>query len=405
MLSRLVQPISYHLLQRITQFPIPQQRYTTTSFRVLYSTLSICDDIPKKLKKFERKPLVTCINELKRRGREKRKERQKVGEIVLPSPKNGLLVQKLVPIAKEIFAARSELLSSLSRLVKYIAIYSCSICGEVHVGDPPHQIRTCNVRGSLSSKEHSWVKGGIEHILPLVESFHLYDRIGRAVSHNEMLQVDRIPAIVELCIQAGVDIPEYLTRRRTFPVYCVAGRIIDFEKRFPKEISLDKDIDELGFLYKKKRLDEDTDSMEMHCDDIQAVAIRGMKAWKKMCSGASKLMEKYAVQTCGYCPEVQVGPKGHRVQNCQAYKHQMRDGQHAWQEATINDFVPPVYVYHIQDQQPNKPLVNELKRYYGMLPAVVELFSQAGAPVEKNYAHTMRVDVVVPDMDEEKLVS
>ncbi|KAI5400965.1 APO protein 1, chloroplastic [Lathyrus oleraceus] len=269
MLSRLVRPISYHLLQRITQFPIPQQRYTTTSFRVLYSTLSICDDFPKKLKKFERKPLVTCINELKRRGREKRKERQKVGEIVLPSPENGLLVQKLVPIAKEIFAARSELLSSLSRLVKYIAIYSCSICGEVHVGDPPHQIRTCNVRGSLSSKEHSWVKGGIEHILPLVESFHLYDRIGRAVSHNEMLQVDRIPAIVELCIQAGVDIPEYLTRRRTFPVYCVASRIIDFEKRFPKEISLDKDIDELGFPYKKKRLDEDTDSMEMHCDDIQ----------------------------------------------------------------------------------------------------------------------------------------
>ncbi|MCH90524.1 APO protein 3 mitochondrial-like [Trifolium medium] len=125
-----------------------------------------------------------------------------------------------------------------------------------------------------------------------------------------------------------------------------------------------------------------------------------MKAWKKMCTGASKLMETYAVQTCGYCPEVQVGPKGHRVRNCQAYKHQMRDGQHAWQEATINDFVPPVYVYHARDQ----PLVNELKRYYGMLPAVVELFSQAGAPVEKNYAHTMRVDVVVPEMDEEKWV-
>lgn len=113
-------------------------------------------------------------------------------------------------------------------------------------------------------------------------------------------------------------------------------------------------------------------------------------------------MEKYAVQTCGYCPEVQVGPKGHRVRNCQAYKHQMRDGQHAWQEATINDLVPPVYVYHIRDRQPSKPLVNELKRYYGMLPAAVELFAQAGAPVEKNYAHTMRDDVVVPEMDEEK---
>lgn len=97
-----------------------------------------------------------------------------------------------------------------------------------------------------------------------------------------------------------------------------------------------------------------------------------------------------------------MGPKGHRVRNCQAYKHQMRDGQHAWQEATINDLVPPVYVSHIRDRQPSKPLVNELKRYYGMLPAAVELFAQAGAPVEKNYAHTMRDDVVVPEMDEEK---
>lgn len=115
-------------------------------------------------------------------------------------------------------------------------------------------------------------------------------------------------------------------------------------------------------------------------------------------------MDTYAVQTCGYCPEVQVGAKGHRVRNCQAFKHQMRDGQHAWQEATINDLVPPVYVYHIGDQQSGKPLVHELKRYYGMLPAVVELFAQAGATVEKNYAHSMREDVVVPEMDEEKLV-
>ncbi|KAK7263087.1 hypothetical protein RJT34_30671 [Clitoria ternatea] len=85
-----------------------------------------------------------------------------------------------------------------------------------------------------------------------------------------------------------------------------------------------------------------------------------MKAWEKMCTGASRLMEKYAVQTCGYCPEIQVGPKGHRVRNCQAYKHQMRDGQHAWQE-------------------------------------VVELFAQAGAPVETHYASMMREDVVIPE--------
>ncbi|KAI9125436.1 hypothetical protein K1719_004052 [Acacia pycnantha] len=68
----------------------------------------------------------------------------------------------------------------------------------------------------------------------------------------------------------------------------------------------------------------------------------------------------------------------------------MRDGQHARQEALINDdVVPPVYVYHIQDPQPSEPLVNELKRYYGMLHVAVELFSQAGAQVGKAESHEL----------------
>lgn len=69
--------------------------------------------------------MVTSINELKRRGRQRRKERQNVKEIILQSPENGLLVQKLIPVAKQVYAARSEVLSSVSRLVNFIAIYSC----------------------------------------------------------------------------------------------------------------------------------------------------------------------------------------------------------------------------------------------------------------------------------------
>ena len=132
------------------------------------------------------------------------------------------------------------------------------------------------------------------------------------------------------------------------------------------------------------------------------IAEQGMEAWETMRSGAIKLMRKYAVQTCGYCPEVQVGPKGHRARICQAYKHQMRDGQHAWQEATIDGLVPPVYVWHIPER--GHQLVNELKKYYGKLPAAVELFSQAGAAVGANYAEVVRGDVAVPDLSEEKWV-
>lgn len=145
-------------------------------------------------------------------------------------------------------------------------------------------------------------------------------------------------------------------------------------------------------------------SYSLDSDTCAGFAVRGMEAWEKMQSGAIKLMQKYAVQTCGYCSEVQVGSKGHRVRQCQAFKHQMRDGQHAWQEATIDDLIPPVYVWHVQDPQGGGLLVDGLKRYYGKLPAVVEMFAQAGARVGENYSDVMREDVAVPRLDEERLV-
>ncbi|KAL5561468.1 hypothetical protein UlMin_031215 [Ulmus minor] len=401
MLRRRVHNISY-LVELVTPKFAENLTGTNKHSCVWYSNGPTLTELPRKLRKYERKPLVRSFNELKREARLRRKERQNVRENTLKPPDDGLLVKGLIPVAHQVYAARAKLLSCASRVVKSIAIYSCSLCGEVHVGHPPHKIRTCDVPGSHTNEEHSWKRGTVEHILPLIESFHLYDRIGRAVSHNERLEVDRIPAIVELCVQAGVDILHYPTRRRTFPVYSVAVRIIDFERRFPKDESPGKDINTYGFW--ERRPCEDNKHMELHSDDIHAVAVRGMKAWEMMQSEALKLMQKYSVQTCGYCSEVQVGPKGHRVRNCRAYKHQMRDGQHAWQEATINDIVPPVHVWHIPNPKSDEPLENRLKKYYGKLPAVVELFAQAGANVSENYASLMREDIAVPGLDEEKWV-
>lgn len=110
-------------------------------------------------------------------------------------------------------------------------------------------------------------------------------------------------------------------------------------------------------------------------------------------------MENYAVQTCEYCLEVQVEPKGHRIRNCQAFKPKM----HAWQEATIDDIVPPVYVWLVKDLKREEPLENRLKRYYGRLHAVVELFAHAGTRVSEDYASFMRKDTVMPELDEVNL--
>ncbi|KAF9617646.1 hypothetical protein IFM89_037709 [Coptis chinensis] len=374
------------------------------SFSSALSDASKCVELPKKLKKSERKPLVTGINVLKRRARLEKKIRQEVRETVPKPPENGLLVEKLIPVAHDVYNARSMLFTCVSKVMKSIPVYTCGLCGEVHVGLRPNKIKSCIVPGNPSRKEHRWEKASVEHVLPLVESFHLYDRVGRAVSHGECLEVDRIPAIVELCVQAGLDIPEYPTRRRTIPVYIVAGKIKDFEKRFPQFDSSGNDINEFGFWEKHEKPGRENKSLDLPLDDLQGVAVQGMKAWEKMRSGTLKLIQKYAVQTCGYCPEVQVGPKGHRVRQCQAFKHQMRDGQHAWQEATFDDLVPPVYVWHVQDANGSNPVLDQLKRYYGKLPAVVELFAQAGAQVGEHYSNVMRGDVAVPALHEEKLV-
>lgn len=121
---RPVQTIGY-LLGRVIQVPVAQRRGINTHFCVWYSTVSTCGDLPRKLDKSERKPPVTSFNELKRKARQRKKERQNADEIILQPPENGLLVEKLIPIAHEVYAARSELLSSVSRLVKYTAIYTC----------------------------------------------------------------------------------------------------------------------------------------------------------------------------------------------------------------------------------------------------------------------------------------
>ncbi|CAI0558831.1 unnamed protein product [Linum tenue] len=364
---------------------------------IRHSSVSTVTELPRKLKRSERKPWVTSVNELKRKARLEREEKQSAREQILRPPENGLLVKELIPVAHQVYAATAELLSCASNVAKTLALYSCSVCGEVHVGHTPHKIRTCDGVGSLKNKEHRWMKGGVEQILPQVESFHLYDRLGRAVSHDEQLIVDRIPAVVELCVQGDVNIPEYPTRRRTFPAYSVAGRIIDFERRFPKEEDTPgKDINTSGFWEKRKYPVDVTEPAE--------VAIRGMESWEVMRSGIRKLVSEYAVHTCGYCPEIQVGPKGHRVRNCQAFKHQMRDGQHAWQEATVDDLAPPVYVWHVRDLNSREPMANDLRRYYAMLPAVVELFAQAGGRVSGgDCASLMREDVAVPELEEMKL--
>ncbi|KAL4576394.1 hypothetical protein LXL04_012487 [Taraxacum kok-saghyz] len=351
-------------------------------------------DIPKPPKsKSERKPYPTPMKVLVQRAK-KEKEARKAQPCKLLEypPENGLLVPELISVAHQVYQARESTLLGLSKLIKTIPVLRCSHCFEVHIGQTGHNIRTCTgPKSGLRNATHVWQKGRVHDVIYFPKCFHLYDRVCKPrVIHKESRTFKQLPAILELCIQAGLNLENYPTKRRTKPVYTIEGRIVDFENHTEIDSSLD-----LSLTYPKGDL--------VNCD-LDEVGTMVLDSWFEMISGVKKMMERYKVHTCGYCPEVQVGPKGHKVRMCKASKHQSRNGMHAWQEATVFDLVGPNYVWHVADVA-GGPLCNDLKRYYGKAPAVVEMCVQAGARVPDEYRSMMRLDVVPPCPDELDLVT
>ncbi|KAL6899759.1 hypothetical protein ACP4OV_006417 [Aristida adscensionis] len=408
-------------------------------------------DVPRPGRRWERKPYVTPMKVLIRRAKEERRLRlENPCRVLERPPDNGLLVPHLVEVAHRVHRARERLLHGLTRLVEGddgIPVQRCRFCAEVHVGRAGHEIRTCEGRDSGARNSlHVWRPGSVRDVVGFPYCYHLFDRVAKPrVVHKEKYDVPRLPAILELCIQAGVDVERYPTKRRTRPVYSIEGRIVDFEPDEGGDSNTATQPEPSGCTQlsppatpiaissastdggDKQESEEHeiivglsspaapiaVSSAPAHVDSRQEgdeaitmgeLASRTLQAWLDMRWGAARLMKRYGVLTCGYCPEVQVGPKGHKVRMCRATKHQQRDGQHAWQEATVDDLVRPNYVWHVAGPGAPPP-ANELKRYYGKAPAVVELCVQAGATVPAAYRSMMRLDVVPPARDEYDLVA
>ncbi|KAF8390745.1 hypothetical protein HHK36_025272 [Tetracentron sinense] len=396
---RVVAGISY--LKKLHFRLNPTSFFSSGRTQTLEGDDPLYTDVPKpRRRKSERKPYPTAMKVLIRRAKEERAARKaEPCRILEEAPDNGLLVPQLIEVAHRVYRARESLLLGLSKLVHVaVPVKRCRYCTEVHIGHVGHEIRTCTgPKSGFRSATHVWRTGGIEDLVYFPACFHLHDRVGKPrIGHDEKSRVSRLPAIVELCIQAGLDLKDYPTRRRTKPVYWIEGRIADFEAEMEEEVEKKRD----------SQLENEWEEEEEEEEKIKEEwSVYTVQSWLEMITGAKRIMEKYSVKTCGYCAEVQVGPKGHKVRMCRASKHQSRNGLHAWQEATIEDLVGPNYVWHVQDPSGPAALANNLKRYYGKAPAVVELCVQAGAPVPDEYRSMMRLDVVPPDRDEVDLVA
>lgn len=360
-------------------------------------------DLPPLLSKKKKKPYPIPLKKIKQAARDDKKLAKMNIEKPLEPPKNGLLVPDLIPVAYEVVDAWKVLIKGVAQLLQIIPVYACSECSEVHVAQSGHHIQDCLGTTSSSRRSfHSWVKGSINDVLVPIESYHLYDPFGRRIKHETRFEYDRIPAVVELCIQAGVDIPEYPSRRRTNPVRIIGKKVIDRG----------------GFVAEPKPWRSTNSSSLLDLDtygacgrfpppplsSVARIAQETMDAYEIVRLGVERLMKKYTVKACGYCSEVHVGPWGHNAKLCGEFKHQWRDGKHGWQDATVDEVLPPNYVWHIQDPK-GPPLRRPLKRFYGKAPAVVEVCTQAGAQIPVKYKPMMRLDIVVPDSEEARLVA
>ncbi|KAH9607910.1 hypothetical protein KSS87_008481 [Heliosperma pusillum] len=354
-------------------------------------------DLPKYYSRREKKPFPVPIVDLRRAARERLKKSRGQPRKPMPPPKNGLLVKSLIPIAYGVINARTLLINNLKKLLKVVTVQACKYCNEIHVGTIGHPFRSC--RGGAASTRrglHDWTSATIDDILVPIDAYHLYDRLRKRISHNERFSIPRVHAVVELCIQAGVYIPEYPAKRRRKAII-----------RISKSEFIDADESELPDpepeTPKIPILSEIPDSEIVppsSPEDIISLAEETLHAWERMRSGANKLMRMYPVRVCGYCPEVHVGASGTKTQNCGAYKHQQRNGQHGWQRAVLDDLIPPRYVWHVPDIN-GPPMTRELRSFYGQAPAVVEMCVQAGAEAPEQYRSTMRLDIGIPASVEE----
>ncbi|KAG6551458.1 hypothetical protein Mapa_006881 [Marchantia paleacea] len=401
-------------------------------------------DFPAIFPKKKKKPFVTPLKQQKKNRRP-----PPAGEWTVRAPADGMLVQRLVPVAHAVIRAKGICERGVARLVDNIPVKTCRFCTEVHIGPVGHNLGTCRGPGSNGRKGlHDWLKGSIDDIIVPVEAYHLEDRLGQPISHDKRFDVDRISAVEELCIQAGVDNPRYPTVRYSAPVIPKFRKKVEdaswpgdasdisytIKENNPKksahplddtgwtEVSMQETISEVVEDVETSieiKYDEDTESEALACesnssfgaelleicaeDDLESVAEKTLIAWEIMRQGSRRLMTKYRVVACGYCPEVHVGPRGHRARNCGAFKHQWRDGKHGWQDAAMDELIPSQYVWHLRDKN-GPPLEGALKRFYGKAPALVELCVQAGAAIPEKYKPLMRLDIAIPTMEEVELV-
>ncbi|KAG0497829.1 hypothetical protein HPP92_002520 [Vanilla planifolia] len=92
-------------------------------------------------------------------------------------------------------------------MAKY-AVRVCGYCPEVHVGCSGHKAQNCGAhKHQQRNGQHGWQRAVLDDLIPPRFVWHVPD--GGVELQRELRSFyGQAPAVVELCVQAGMDIPE-----------------------------------------------------------------------------------------------------------------------------------------------------------------------------------------------------
>ncbi|KAJ8439638.1 hypothetical protein Cgig2_021650 [Carnegiea gigantea] len=114
-------------------------------------------------------------------------------------------VKAMIPVAKQVLQARSALINGAFALLKVVPVVTCKFCPEVYIGETGHLIMMCSgYKDRKRNKFHQLTNARLNDILVPVETFQLKDMFQDVIKHHQRFDFESIPAVVELCWQAGV---------------------------------------------------------------------------------------------------------------------------------------------------------------------------------------------------------
>ncbi|KAK8569117.1 hypothetical protein V6N13_106989 [Hibiscus sabdariffa] len=139
-------------------------------------------------------------------------------------------VPGMSPVAEEVLKARELLFQGVFTLLKLFPIVACKFCPEVYIGEKGHLTQTCQGYKRIGkNRVHEWVHGGLNDILVPVEAFHLHNMFQGVIKHQQRFDFEHVPAIEELCMQAGADVMDEILRSGSFTTEESSGGINGIE--------------------------------------------------------------------------------------------------------------------------------------------------------------------------------